>query len=69
MEDKYYEIVEEFNCNGKHMITVKIGRNVHVMDYVEWRKIYGRNHQEKWTEKVDWNSFDSINGYKKLNIS
>ncbi len=49
---KHYKIIKEFDCCGKHMITVKIGNAVHVMDYSEWQLIYGRNHQNKWKKKL-----------------
>lgn len=32
-----YEIVREFDTNGKHMVIVKIGENAHVMDESELR--------------------------------
>lgn len=59
-----FEVVSEFCCHGKQMITVRIGSVVHVMSLGEWHKVYGRNHQEKWKIKVDWNSFSPEDGYK-----
>lgn len=35
----------------------------------EWHKVYGRNHQEKWKTKVDWNRFIPRNQYKKKYVS
>lgn len=62
--DGEYEVIKEFECHGNPMVTVRIGSAAHVMNQEEWHKIYGRNHQEKWKTKVDWNSFTSENGYK-----
>lgn len=63
--DNKYKVIEEFDCHGKQMVTVRIGNTAHVMSQEEWRKIYGRNHQEKKKTKVDWNSFTPEGGYKK----
>lgn len=52
-----YKIISEFDCSEKHMIVVKIGAVVHVMDYDEWRKVYGRYNLNKW------NKLDKINEY------
>lgn len=59
-----YRVIEEFECRGKQMITVRIGNVAHVMSQEEWHKVYGRNHQDKWETKVDWNSFTPEDGYK-----
>lgn len=64
MNDEY-EVIKEFECHGKQMVTVRIGSNVHVMSIEEWHKVYGRNHQDKWKTKVDWNRFVSRNEYNK----
>lgn len=63
-----YEVIKEFDCHGKPMVTVRIGNAAHVMSLEEWHKIYGRNHQDKWKTKVDWNSFVPRKQYKK-NVS
>lgn len=63
MSDEY-EVISEFCCCGKQMVSVRIGNAAHVMSLDEWHKIYGRNHQEKWKTKVDWNSFTPDGGYK-----
>lgn len=63
MNDEY-EVIKEFECHGKQMVTVMIKNNAHVMSLEEWHKIYGRNHQNKWATKVDWNSFTPEDGYK-----
>ncbi len=59
-----YKVIQEFNCCRKPMVTVRIGNVAHVMSQEEWHKIYGRNHQDKWATKVDWNSFTPEGGYK-----
>lgn len=46
--DMEYEIIREFDINGKHMIVVKIGDNVHVMDEIELRWVFGCWHPERW---------------------
>ena len=67
--NKQYRIVEEFECCSKHMVTVMAGSNAHVMEYDDLRKIYGRNHQNRWKDvKVDCRNFTKENGYKK-NVS
>ncbi len=63
MNDKY-EVIKEFECHGEQMVTVRIGNAAHVMSLEEWRKVYGRSHQDKWKTKVDWNSFTPEDGYK-----
>lgn len=66
MGKQRYKIIEKFECCGKDMVTVMIGNNAHVMEYDDWRKIYGRNHQSRWKNvKVDWNSYTKEDGYKK----
>lgn len=64
-----YEVIKEFECYGKPMITVKIGNAAHVMSLEEWHKVYGRNHQEKWKTKVDWNRFVLRNKYNQNKVS
>lgn len=65
MNDEY-KVIKEFECHGKSMVTVRIGRAAHVMSQDEWHKIYGRNHHKKLKTKVNWNSFTSKNGYKTM---
>lgn len=60
------KVISEFECCGKPMVTVRIGSAAHVMSQDEWCKIYGRNHQDRWETKVDWNSFTSEKGYKTM---
>ena len=60
-----YKVIKEFECHGKQMVTVRIGCAAHIMSQEEWRKVYGRNHQEKWKTKVDWNRAVSRKQYKK----
>lgn len=43
-----HNVVEEFWCCGKQMVTVRIENAAHVMRQDEWHKIYGRNHPERW---------------------
>lgn len=68
MNDEY-EVVKEFDCHSKQMVTVRIGNNAHVMSQEEWHKIYGRNHQNKWTTKVDWNRFILRKQYNQNKVS
>lgn len=42
-----YKVIKEFECHGRPMVTVRIGRVAHVMSREEWRKIYGRNYQDR----------------------
>lgn len=46
--DMEYEIIREFDSNGKHMVVVKIGGNVHAIDESELRWIFGCWHPERW---------------------
>lgn len=68
MSDKY-KVIKEFSCYGKPMVTVRIGSAAHVMSQEEWHKVYGRNHQEKWKTKVDWNRFVPRERYKNKYVS
>ena len=68
MNDEY-KVISEFYCNGKQMVTVRIGYAAHVMSQEEWHKIYGRNHQERWKTKIDWNRFVPRKQYKKKSVS
>jgi hypothetical protein len=68
MNDEY-KVISEFYCNGKQMVTVRIGNAAHVMSQEEWHKIYGRNHQERWKTKIDWNRFVPRKQYKKKSVS
>ena len=68
MNDEY-EMIKEFECHGEQMVTVRIGNAAHVMSLDEWHKIYGRNHQEKWKTKVDWNRFMPRKQYNQSKAS
>lgn len=68
MNDKY-EVIKEFECHGKQMVTVRIGNAAHVMSQEEWHKVYGRNHQDRWNTKVDWNRFMPRKKYNKYKVS
>ena len=68
MKNKY-KVISEFSCNGKQMVTVRLGNAAHVMSLEEWHKVYGRNHQDRWKTKVDWNSFTPRIRYNKKEIS
>ena len=59
-----YKVISEFCCCEKHMVTVRTGNTAHVMTLEDWRKVYGRNHQDKWETEVDWNSYTPEDGYK-----
>lgn len=65
MNDEY-KVIKEFECHGKPMVTVRIGSAAHVMSKEEWHKVYGRNHQDRWNTKVDWNRVTSENEYKTM---
>lgn len=64
-----FKVISEFCCHGKQMVTVRIGNAAHVMSLEEWCKVYGRNHQEKWRTKVDWNRFMPRIEYNKKDVS
>lgn len=64
MSDEY-KVIKEFECCGKQMVTIRIGSAAHVMSQEEWNKVYGRNHQEKWKTKIDWNKFVPRNKYNQ----
>lgn len=68
MNDEY-KVIKEFECHGKPMVTVRIGSAAHVMSQEEWHKVYGRNHQDRWNTKVDWNRFVSREKYNKSKVS
>lgn len=68
MNDEY-KVIKEFECHGEPMVTVRIGSAAHVMNQEEWRKVYGRNHQDRWNTKVDWNRFVSREKYNQCKVS
>lgn len=68
MSDEF-KVVSEFCCHRKQMVTVRIGNNAHAMSLEEWHKVYGRNHQNRWNKKVDWNRFRTRKEYKQCKIS
>lgn len=68
MNDEY-KVIKEFECHGKAMVTVRIRCAAHVMSLDEWHKVYGRNHQDKWITRVDWNRFMARKQYKKKYVS
>lgn len=68
MNDKY-EVIKEFECHGEQMVAVRIKNNAHVMSLEEWHKIYGRNHQDKWTTRIDWNRFVPREKYNQCKVS
>ena len=68
MNDEF-KMISEFCCCGKPMVTVRNGNTAHIMSQEEWQKVYGRNHQDRWGTKVDWNRFVPRNQYKKKYVS
>ena len=68
MSDEF-EAISEFCCNGKPMVTIRSGNVAHVMSLEEWHKVYGRNHQDKWETKVDWNRFVPREKYNQIKVS
>lgn len=46
-----YELVKEFECNGKEMVIVKISGAAHVMDKEEWKKVFGKWYPERWKNR------------------
>lgn len=64
-----YKVISEFLCRGKQMVTVRVGSAAHVMSKEEWCKVYGRSHQDRWKNNVDWNRFSSLIGYNKKDVS
>lgn len=68
MNDEY-EVIKEFECFGKSLVTVRIRSVAHVMSQEEWHKVYGRNHQDKWETKADWNRFKSREKYIQNKVS
>lgn len=47
-----YRKINEFECCGKVMVIVRKSNSCHVMTMKEWRKVYGRNHPERWENGV-----------------
>ena len=46
--DMEYEIVREFDTNGKHMYVILVAGNAHVVDEHELKWIFGCWHPERW---------------------
>ena len=68
MNDEY-EVIKEFECHGKQMVTIRNGNAAHVLSLEEWHKIYGRNHQDKWKTKINWNRYVSRKQYNQNKVS
>ena len=49
--DMEYKIVREFDTNGKHMVTVIIDGNAHVMEDKDFRWVFGQSHPERWNKR------------------
>lgn len=64
-----YKVIAEFVCYGKPMVTIMIGNAAHVMSQDEWHKVYGREHQDRWKTKVDWNRFKPREKYSHNKVS
>lgn len=47
------ENVKRFLCCGKQMVLVKLENSAHIMDYDEWKKVYGNLHPERWKKSKD----------------
>ena len=56
--DMRYNLVSEFDTNGKHMVTVMIDGNAHIMEDKDLRWVFGQSHPERWNRKRK-------NGWKK----
>ena len=50
--DMRYELVSEFETNGKHMVTVMIDGNAHVMEKKDLQRMYACWHPKYWKK---WN--------------
>lgn len=64
MNEDRYEIISKFECCGENMIIVKLRGNIHVISTEEWKKIYGKNHPERWNKRK--NKYLSKLNNKKL---
>lgn len=51
MNKRNYEVISEFECCGKQMVTVKLNNGTHVMTLDEWKRVYGTLHPERWKNK------------------
>lgn len=63
-----FEVVSEFCCHGKQMVTVRNGNAAHVISKEEWNKVYGRNHQDIRGKKVAGNRFVSKQKYNRCKV-
>lgn len=43
-----YKVVSDFKCTGIDMVIIILRGNANVMTVEEWKKVYGRNNQERW---------------------
>lgn len=64
-----YEVIKKFECHGKQMVTVRTRNAAHVMSQEEWNKVYGRNHQDRWITKTNWNRFVPRKQYNQSKVS
>ena len=44
-------IVGKFAINGTDYVVVKMESATHVMPKMDWKKVYGKLHPEKWNRK------------------
>lgn len=51
MSKRNYEVISEFVCCGRQMVTVKLKNGTHVMPLDEWNRVYGKLHPERWKNK------------------
>lgn len=47
-----YKVISKFECQGKQMVTVRIGNTAHVMSLEEWKKLYGSIYKTRKTVKI-----------------
>ena len=45
-------IVGKFAINGTDYIVVKMESATHVMPEMDWKKVYGKLHPEKWNKST-----------------
>lgn len=43
-----FKVLNNFKCVGIDMVIIILRGNAHVMTVEEWKKVYGRNNQERW---------------------
>lgn len=46
-------VIGNFIYNKRVLVVVKLEHGTHVMDFSEWKRVYGKLHPEHWIKKPE----------------